>query len=153
MTLPAFFSRISSKLALMSGIGILMVLTMLMTGWLSNRTVGENALVERQQMGASRDYVDAKASVRGMQIATRDLRLADSADQAAEARTYLEQRHASVVKYLDEALSVMTIQVNRDRIQTIKGLTGGYFSTASELAKVIETKLGAGAALTTMQKR
>jgi methyl-accepting chemotaxis protein len=85
MTLPAFFSRISSKLALMSGIGILMVLAMLMTGWLSNRTVGENAMVERQQMGASRDYVDAKASVRGMQIAMRDLRLAGSAAQAAEA--------------------------------------------------------------------
>ncbi|CAN7621542.1 methyl-accepting chemotaxis protein [Pararhizobium sp. LjRoot238] len=143
MTLPSIFSRISAKLAFMSGLGIFMVVAMLVTGWQTNRMVTDSSNLERQQLIISRDLVDAKASVRGMQIGVRDLRLARTADDAAKAATYLRERHHSLIKYLDRATSALTIQVNRDRVQTIKTLAEGYFATAGELAKVIETKLGA----------
>ncbi|OWK24640.1 hypothetical protein AJ87_19855 [Rhizobium yanglingense] len=143
MALPSIFSRISAKLALMSGLGIFMVVAMLVTGWQTNRMVTASSNLERQQLIISRDLVDAKASVRGMQIGTHELRLARTKDDAAKAADYLRERHHSMIKYLDSAMSALTIQVNRDRVQTIKALAEGYFATAGELAKVIETKLGA----------
>jgi len=143
MTIPSVFSRISAKLAFMSGLGIFMVVAMLVTGWQTNRMITDSSNLERQQLIISRDLVDAKASVRGMQIGVHELRLARTKDDAAKAVAYLQERHHSLIKYLDSAMSALTIQVNRDRVQMIKALAEGYFATAGELAKVIETKLGA----------
>ena len=145
MASPALFSRISAKLALMSALGIVMVLVMLTSSWLGNRTVAENVRIEREQATVSRDYVEVKASVRGMQIASRDLRLAGNAEQVAAAIAALEERNRAVDQTLDHALSFLTIQANRDRVQQVKDLTDGYFTTASELSKTIGTKLGGAA--------
>ncbi len=143
MTIPSIFSRISAKLAFMSGLGIFMVVAMLVTGWQTNRMISDSSNMEQLQLIISRDLVDAKASVRGMQIGVQELRLARTKDDAAKAVAYLKERHQSLIKYLDSAMSALTIQVNRDRVQAIKALAEGYFATARELAKVIDTKLGA----------
>ncbi|MCF3642743.1 methyl-accepting chemotaxis protein [Rhizobium sp. TRM95111] len=140
---PSTFSRISTKLALISGIGIAVMIAIAIAGWFIEQELDKDIAQGRIQTEISRNLVDAKASVRGLQISTRDMRLAETTDDIASARTYLEQRHASVNKYLGEALAQLTIPVNRERVQTIDGLTDTYFANAEDLAKTIEAKLGA----------
>ncbi|WP_234818567.1 hypothetical protein [Sinorhizobium fredii] len=65
------FSRISTKLALMSGAGIFLMLAIIVGGWSIEHPVDEAITWRETQMGVSRDLVDAKASARGMQVAAR----------------------------------------------------------------------------------
>ncbi len=142
----SIFSRISTKLALMSGAGIVVMIIITVTGWLIEKEVSNAITRGRIQSDISRSLADAKASVRGMQIGTRDLRLAEAAADVSKATAYLKERHASVEKYLNEATALMEVQANKDRVQTINGHVDAYFSTADELAKVIEAKLAATSA-------
>jgi len=129
----SIFLRISTKLALMSGIGILLMLTVTISGWLIDHSVDEAIAWSETQMGISRDLVDAKASVRGMQIATRDIRLAASDTDMKAALTSLSERHASAVKYLDLAFAPLVIEANKQRVITIRRLVDDYFTTAGKL--------------------
>jgi len=146
MNTTSILSRISTKLALMSGVGIAVMLFIAIGGWFIEQNLNDAIARGRIQTEISRSLVDAKASVRGMQISTRDLRLAETAAEVASAANYLQQRYASVNKYLNEALAELVIQANRDRVQTIGKLADAYFAKAGELAKVMEAKLGAPSA-------
>ncbi|EJZ22926.1 HAMP domain-containing methyl-accepting chemotaxis protein [Rhizobium sp. Pop5] len=141
----SIFSRISSKLAIMSGLGMVMVITMLTTTWLTDRMVNESASLERRQLIISRNAVDTKASVRGMQVGVRDLRLADSPDKVATAVAFIAENHESASKYLNEAISAMTVRADSDRMQNVKGMSDAYFALTGDLAKVIGAKLSQSA--------
>ncbi len=142
---PSVFSRISSKLAMMSGLGMIMVITMLMTTWLTNRMINESSSLERQQLIISRNVVEAKATVRGMQVGVRDLRLATSPDQAAKAVTFIAENYEAASKYLIEAMSAMKVPANVDRAQNVKAMVDAYSATAGDLAKIIGAKLAQSA--------
>ncbi len=143
MNLPAFFSRISTKLALMSAAGIAMMLVMLTGLWLEDRSVGQSAILERQQVGASRDYVEAKAAIRGMQIESLNMRLADAMDEVLQAKSAARDNHDAAIRALDSALSILTIQVNQERVKNIKALVDEYYSTSGQLAEFLRMKLSA----------
>ncbi len=143
MNLPAFFSRISTKLALMSAAGIAMMLVMLAGLWLEDRSVGQSAILERQQVGASRDYVEAKAAIRGMQIESLNMRLADAMDEVLQAKSAVRDNHDAAIRALDSALSILTIQVNQERVKNIKALVDEYYNTSGQLAEFLRTKLSA----------
>lgn len=143
MNLPAFFSRISTKLALMSAAGIAMMLVMLAGLWLEDRSVGQSAILERQQVGASRDYVEAKAAIRGMQIESLNMRLADAMDEVLQTKSAARDNHDAAIRALDSALSILTIQVNQERVKNIKALVDEYYNTSGQLAEFLRTKLSA----------
>jgi methyl-accepting chemotaxis protein len=143
MNLPAFFSRISTKLALMSAAGIAMMLVMLAGLWLEDRSVGQSAILERQQVGASRDYVEAKAAIRGMQIESLNMRLANAMDEVLQAKSAARDNHDAAIRALDSALSILTIQVNQERVKNIKALVDEYYNTSGQLAEFLRTKLSA----------
>ncbi|WP_245571294.1 methyl-accepting chemotaxis protein [Neorhizobium alkalisoli] len=112
------------------------------TGWFIEKNVNEAISRGRIQSDISRSLADAKASVRGMQIGTRDIRLAETVAEVGEAAAYVEERHASVEKYLSEAAALMAVQANKDRVKVIDDHVSAYFRAAGELAKAIEAKLG-----------
>src|ERR1700756_2657069 len=85
--------RIGTKLAITS------LLTILLAGGMIFAQMSGNAAVRHadeaagiQQTLAAR-AIEAKASVRGMMIGVRDLRLATSTDQLQAAQDYLGNRH------------------------------------------------------------
>ncbi|ANK89049.1 MULTISPECIES: methyl-accepting chemotaxis protein [unclassified Rhizobium] len=140
--MPAsIFSRISTKLAALSGIGIFLVAAMLFTVWQGGQHVYERAKYQEGQLIVSRDLVDAKASWRGMQVGVRDLRLARSADDIAKATDYIAARHHSAVKYLDEAMAGLRMQVNKDRIVKLKALAEGLFAATGDIAEISKQKI------------
>ena len=79
---------IGAKLGIASGLGVLLVATMVIVQIRSNAAMRDlDARVAGQQTIA-RDAVDAKASLAGMQVGIRDLRLAKSAADLQKAKDY-----------------------------------------------------------------
>ncbi|NTJ63069.1 HAMP domain-containing protein [Agrobacterium rhizogenes] len=139
--LSAISSRIGTKLAALSALGIVMVAIMLMIVLYGGQTISERSTLLKNQLIVSRNLVDAKASLRGMQIGVRDLRLASSSEDITKAVTYLAARHHSVITFLDEATTEVESQTDRERIQTLKALSENYFAMASDLVDILKTKL------------
>ncbi|PDT00023.1 methyl-accepting chemotaxis protein [Rhizobium chutanense] len=149
----SIFSRISTKLAILSGIGIFLVAVMFLTVWQGGQHVYERAKYQEGQLIVSRDLVDAKASWRGMQVGVRDLRLAKSADDIAKATDYIAARHHSVMKYLDDAMAGLRMQVNKDRIVKLKALGEKLFAATGDTAAIANEKIALKAGDTSLDAK
>jgi methyl-accepting chemotaxis protein len=146
--------RIGTKLAITSLLTILLVGGMIfaqMSGNAAVRHADEAAGI--QQTLAAR-AIEAKASVRGMMIGVRDLRLATSTDQLQAAQDYLGNRHKAAQGSIGEALKLSKSPENRARIEKMSALADDYLNRAArEIITVqkeavgIEAKRGANGAL------
>src|SRR5688572_29983956 len=94
--------KIGTKLAITSALGVLLVGSMIASQIYGNAGVRQTYQSALVQQTISRDAIDAKASLRGMQIGIRDLRLASTSADLQKATGYLDQRLKSVEKFADE---------------------------------------------------
>lgn len=134
------FSRISTKMAAMSAIGVFMVLSLLAAVWVGDGSVGKSSDYGRMQLVISRDLVDAKASLRGMMMGMLELRLAETSPDAAKAREYVAKRHDSVIKYLASASAHARLQANKDRLAKITELTSQWMTEYEGLSRSINVR-------------
>jgi hypothetical protein len=134
---------IGAKLGIASGLGVLLVTTMVMLQMGANATTRNlNARVAEQQT-ITRDAIDAKASVRGMQIGIRDLRLAGTTADMQKANDYLASRLKSVDHFTDEMLKLSKSAENRARIEKLKARAADYAKGAQQVAAVRTEAIGA----------
>ena len=103
---------IGAKLGIASGLGVLLVATMVIVQIRSNAAMRDLDARMAGQQTIARDAVDAKASLRGMQIGVRDLRLANSPADLQKANDYLAARLKSVEPVCRR--DVETVQVRRE---------------------------------------
>ena len=82
---------IGAKLGIASGLGVLLVATMVIVQIRSNAAMRDLDARMNGQQTIARDAVDAKASIRGMQIGIRDLRLANNAADMQKATDYVSR--------------------------------------------------------------
>jgi hypothetical protein len=82
---------IGAKLGIASGLGVILVATMVMVQVWSNAAMRELDMRMSGQQTIARDAVDAKASIAGMQTAVRDVRLA-TARQTCKGPTTISRR-------------------------------------------------------------
>src|SRR5947199_7852783 len=130
--------RIGTKLSTLSGLGVLLVAGMIVVGIRGNaetKSANDSAMV---QQILTRDFVDAKASIRGMQTGVRDIRLANSRDALQRATQYTEARRNSASRFIDTILPKLTIPENRDRAQRVKTLVDQYWTASKEIATTKE---------------
>ncbi|MBB3396029.1 methyl-accepting chemotaxis protein [Rhizobium sp. BK060] len=142
---PSIFSRISTKLAMLSVLGILLVTVMIVTVWQGSAYVHERTAYQRDMLLISREMVEAKAAVRGMQIGVRDLRLSTSAEGIAKASSSIAERHETASKFLDVTLNGMQSHDERERLANVKTLVETYFSLSQEMTKIMAAKVQASA--------
>lgn len=128
------FSRIRTKLALMSGTGVVLVLTASVAGWFLSQSVDAAVSKGRVQADLARNMVDMKASLRGMEIGVGDIRLASTPTELKEAQTYTMKRHESAVKYLELGTAAMAASSNKDRAQKISDVLEKYSADVGKLA-------------------
>ena len=83
---------IGAKLGIASGLGVLLVATMVIVQIRANAAMRDLDARMAGQQTIARDAVDAKASIRGMQVGIRDLRLVNSAADMQKANEYLAAR-------------------------------------------------------------
>ena len=145
--------RIGTKLAIASALGILLVALMIFSQIAGNAAVRKANGIAREQHTIERDAIDAKASIRGMQIGVRDIRLANSPENLKKAGDYVERRQKSINGFTDEMLKLVHSQGSRERIAKIRSLADNYGSEAQKIAALrseaigIEAKRSAGSEL------
>jgi methyl-accepting chemotaxis protein len=145
--------RIGTKLAITSALSILLIAMMIfgqMSGNAAVRRMNESAVA---QQTLARDAVNAKASIRGIQIGVRDVRLARVPADLQKANEYVAARQKSAIEFVDTMLSLSKSAENHERIEKIKSLVGDYARRTQEISAVrtevigIEAKRAAGAEL------
>ena len=138
---------IGAKLGIASGLGVLLVVTMVIVQIRSNAAMRDLDARMAGQQTIARDAAEAKASLRGMQIGVRDLRFADNAADLQKARDYLSDRLTSLNKFSDEMLKLSKSTENRARIEKLKARAADYSKGAQQIAAVrVEAIAAAGGA-------
>jgi methyl-accepting chemotaxis protein len=142
--------RIGTKLAIASVLSILLVGLMIfsqMSGNAAIRRANEGAIA---QQTIARDAIDTKASIRGMQVGVRDVRLASAPADLQKAGDYIAARLKSVNEFAEEMLKVSRSAENRERIEKLRGMASDYSKGAQQIAVIrseiigIEAKRPAG---------
>jgi len=136
---------IGAKLGIASGLSVVLVVTMLVVQMRSDAAMRDLDARMLGQQTIARDAVDAKASIRGMQIGVRDLRLANSSADIQKANDYIAARLTSANHFADEMLKLSKSAENRARIEKLKVKVGDYAKGAQQIAAVrAETIAAAG---------
>jgi methyl-accepting chemotaxis protein len=128
--------RIGTKLTIASVLSILLVGAMIYSQMAGNSAVRKSSQEAATQQTIVRDAVDAKASIRGMQIGVRDIRLASTAAALQTANDYSAARLKSANGFADEMLKLSSSAENRARIEKLKALTGDYARGAQQISAV-----------------
>src|SRR4051812_12973526 len=134
--------RIGTKLAITSVLSILLIAMMIygqMSGNAAVRKLNESASA---QQTVARDAADAKASIRGMQVGVRDVRLARVAADMQKASEVVAAREKSAVESAEAMLKLSKSAENRERIEKIKTLAGDYARRAQEIVAVRSEVIG-----------
>ncbi|WP_377293294.1 methyl-accepting chemotaxis protein [Rhizobium sp. SG2393] len=137
------FSRslsISTKLALMSGAGILLMLVVAVAGWMLNDAVTAAVTRGRVQAEITRNLIDMKASVRGLETGVAWVRLAASDDDLNSAIDYMGKRHQSALKYIGLAKEAMTIPANKQRAEKIETIIAADDVLIEQLEAALRAK-------------
>jgi hypothetical protein len=127
---------IGVKLGIASGLGVLLVATMVIVQMHANTAIRDLDARMSGQQTIARDAVEAKASVAGMQVAVRDLRLANSSADLQKAVDNLAARLKSTNHYADEMLKISKSAENRARIEKLKTRAGDYAKGAQQITAV-----------------
>ena len=128
--------RIGTKLAITSALTILLLAGMIylqITGGIHVREAGEAA--SRQQSVAT-NAGEAKASVRGMQLGTRDMLLASNLAEMQAATEYFVVRKESLLRFLDELTKLSKSAENRQRVARLAVLADAFDKGKNEFATV-----------------
>jgi methyl-accepting chemotaxis protein len=127
---------IGAKLGIASGLGVLLVATMVIVQMRANTAMRDlDARMSGQQMIA-RDAVEAKAAIAGMQVAVRDLRLANASADLQKANDNLAARLKSTNHFADEMLKLSHSAENRARIEKVKTRSADYVKGTQQISAV-----------------
>ena len=139
-------SKIGTKLAIASALGVLLVGAMIVSQMHGNASVRETSQSAIEQREIARDAVRAEAAVRGMQLAVRDLRLANSAADIQKAIQGLGNQQTSINSLVDAMLRLSHAAENRARMAKLKSLAADYEKAAQQIAGVRGEALAASGA-------
>jgi methyl-accepting chemotaxis protein len=128
--------RISIKLAIISGISILLVLTMIGSQMLNDSTVRKSSSFANLQQQITREVLTAKAYAMALQIATREIRLAQTQENLQNAIKRMESAQQTAQNSITAAMSKMRLPENRERAQQLKTLIDQYVGTSKEIANI-----------------
>jgi len=128
--------RIGTKLAIASAISILLVAAMIASQMIGNANVRAKSDAATAQQSIARDAAEAKASIRGLQIAVRDIRLARSAADLQKSTDYLSERSKSASRYIDDILQLSKSAENRERVERMKSKVSDYAARAQDIVAI-----------------
>ncbi|MCW5693949.1 MAG: HAMP domain-containing protein [Pseudolabrys sp.] len=153
---------IGLKLALMSGLSILLVLGILATQLAGNRSVrGAHEIADLQQTIVADTMTIEKLEAR-MQLGVRDIRLSRTTQMLEGAVAGVEEMAKSALPLVESSLKVLRVPANRERMQKVGGLIEQYAAGARKIAAMQAgiitntasgTADGAGRAATLLEER
>ena len=135
---------ISAKLGIASGLGVLLVATMVIVQIHGSAAARDIELRIAGQQTIARDAGEAKASIAGMQVAVRDIRLANTSAELQKANDILAGRVKSANHFAEEMLKLSRSAENRARIEKLKTKAEEYFKGAQQIAAARAEAIAAG---------
>jgi methyl-accepting chemotaxis protein len=135
---------IGAKLGIASGLGVLLVATMVIVQIHANGATRDIEARMSGQQTIARDAAEVKASVAGMQVAVRDIRLANNAAELQKAGDNLAARLKSADHFADQMHKLSKSPENRVRIEKLKLRADEYAKGAQQIAAVRAEAIAAG---------
>jgi methyl-accepting chemotaxis protein len=129
--LPRLNLRIGTKLAISVGLGVVLVAGVILTQEFGNALVARQAERGRTDQAVATDLLHAGVALQHMQIGTREIRLAISEREAAEALAILQDDRSNAVGFLQSAYNGCVDADNRARLQKIIALAKDYAEAAA----------------------
>ena len=123
--------RIGVKLAITSALSMLLVGIMIFVQMSGNATVRQADKTAGSQQALAIRALETKASVRGMMIGVRDIRLASKSDELQAAQDYLDARHKAAKQNAGETLKLSKSPENHARIEKMNALIDDYVNRAA----------------------
>jgi methyl-accepting chemotaxis protein len=127
--------RIGTKLAVMSGCGVVLVVGMIASVMSGNAQVSRAVNKSTERMIKARDLEAIKAFERGMQVAARDIGLATTDVGMNKALKLLAAELVSVHNRIDPMISLFVQPERRAAIENIKKLADRYATETRNMAK------------------
>ena len=116
------------------------MLSILLIGGMIYAQISGNSAVRKgnessiDQQTIARAGVDTKASLRGMQIGVRDIRLAGTPEALQKASDYVAAGLKAANEFSDNMLKLSRSPENRERIEKLKMLAGDYAKGGQQIA-------------------
>jgi len=127
--------RIGTKLMIMSGLGVLLVVGMIFSLMFGNSSVRSAQTKAAFNQDVQLQLVSAKAALSALQLAGRDVRLAMTSAELTRATKNLEDRHKVVHGYLDPLMAKYSLAEDRERGQKVGALADQYLAASQDIVK------------------
>jgi methyl-accepting chemotaxis protein len=127
--------RISTKLAITSGLGVLLVIAMVINEQLSNNTVDRLMRLVVQHETVAANASAAEDALRRVVIAGRDIRAALTRDDLAKAQQSLRQAANDGETVLAKLERNAVFSENRERFGQILAMSKDYFAAVAAIAE------------------
>ncbi|EIG58180.1 methyl-accepting chemotaxis protein [Bradyrhizobium sp. WSM1253] len=126
--------QIGTKLALASVFGVILVGAMIASQVIGNNTVRHSNQAAIAQQELVREATEAKLGIRGMQLAVRDMRLANNQGDLQKASETLLERSKALNGVIDSMLRLTHSPENRARMEKLRSTSADYLKGAQQNA-------------------
>jgi hypothetical protein len=127
---------IGTKLVIMSGLGVTLMAGMIATLMLGNSSVRSAIEDTTVSESITQAASDSRASIRGLEIGLRDMRLALALDGSQKAMDFFHEQKKSVNGLIDFLLQSSKIDENQERMKKVKALADQYVAEVENIAKM-----------------
>jgi methyl-accepting chemotaxis protein len=138
-------TRIATKLAFVSGLGILLVAGLIVSQVVSNSKLNAAAEHLDHQTELSQAAAEAKATIRGFEIGLRDARFAGTFPELEAADKYINASRQTLQTLIEtmrqSAKLEKNLQRNLEQISTLENDSGKYYAFSRELIATKTEKL------------
>ena len=131
-----FALKVGTKLGLMSGLAIVLVAGMVGYSLYSDSQVARESASAMLQQNISREVVEVRAAVEGLQLGVRDIRLAELPADLKTAADQFVTRQATVESAIAKVMPKLTSPQNRERMEKIKRLADQYITAVKDIVRV-----------------
>jgi methyl-accepting chemotaxis protein len=136
MGLSKLSFKIGTKLAMMSGLGILLVVAMLAITIYSNSKVHDTFAHASDQKDVAINLAEVGAGVRRVQVAIRDLQFAESQADLKKASEQFDRRTKASAEVLEALTPKLTSPENINRLKGMKDQFSEFVKAGKEIAQV-----------------
>ncbi|WP_137044121.1 methyl-accepting chemotaxis protein [Pseudolabrys sp. FHR47] len=141
---------IGLKLSIMSGLGVLFMVVLIAAQMMLARQAKNASNDADNQVAIGNGIVAAKAAMRGLQIAVKDVRISRNHQDTDNALKDVDEMQKATRSLAEPLIAKMTVAENRARVENMLKLVDEYAAMGKKIAegkrKVFDTRTRLGAA-------
>jgi methyl-accepting chemotaxis protein len=125
--------RIGTKLAVISGTAILLVVGMIAIQWSGSSAIRGASVLSRNQVAVLTETLSTKTELQAMQVGVANVRLAADPEALQAALSYLDEQTKEVHQGLDALVQKALHPESKARFEKISGLIDTYLVSVNQI--------------------